>query len=144
MVAHELLHIFAETPSHSDHGVDHPSLSPHQLLTDHLEFAELEPTAHIVHTGKVLELPSGSAPQEAGRVSYNRGGCTACHGSNGDGTPHGPALRFAKRKLNSIVLFAKLAKNQDKMCQRARALKVARPSIGEDEITQLVRFLNEF
>jgi len=45
--------------------------------------------------------------------------------------------------LNSVVLAAKLTKNQDRMYQRARNLKVTAPSLEEDEISGLVLFLNE-
>jgi mono/diheme cytochrome c family protein len=144
VVAHELLHIFAETATHSGHGVDHPTLTVQQLLADHLQFAELESTTHIVHTGPAPAIQSEIVTHEAGRLSYSRGSCITCHGADGKGTAHGPALRFTKRKLNSVTLLAKLAKNQDKMCQRAHAMKLATPSLGEDEISDLVRFLNAF
>jgi hypothetical protein len=71
-----------------------------------------------------------------------RDGCVSCHGTNGEGTPHGPALRPQVHPFNPVVLAAKLAKNQDKMLQRSRNLKVAPPSVAEDQISGLARFLN--
>lgn len=144
VVAHELLHIFAETRIHSGHGVDYPNLTVQQLLADQWEFTELEPAAHIVHTRPVLPIQAIVEKGEAGVTSYSRGNCITCHGADGKGTARGPALRFPKHKLNPVTLLAKLAKSQEKMCQRARALKLATPSLGEDEIPDLARFLNAF
>jgi hypothetical protein len=142
VVAHELLHIFAETAVHSDHGVDHPTLTVQDLLADHLEFAELEPMFHIVHAGPTTPPANQTAPAEAGRASYVRDGCVSCHGTNGEGTPHGPVLRRQVHPFNPVVLAAKLAKNQEKMLLRSRNLKLAPPSVTEDQISGLARFLN--
>ena len=54
------------------------------------------------------------------------------------------ALRASGLVLNGVMLAARLAKNQDRMYQRARNLKVMAPSVDEDEISSLVKFLNEF
>jgi cytochrome c553 len=143
VMAHELLHVFARTAAHSDHGVDHPTLTISELLADRLEFDEREPEVHIVHINPTVSQTRERSPQ-AGQNSYVRAGCGNCHGPRGEGTSHAPALRASGRVFNSVVLAAKLTKNQDKMYQRARNLKVAAPSLGEDEITDVVKFLNEF
>jgi cytochrome c553 len=143
VTAHELLHVFAKTATHSSHGVDHPTLSVADLLADRMEFDELEPAVHMVRMNpqSVFRTARGSA--EAGQDSYVHAGCASCHGEHGEGTPHGPVLRVSGRFLNSVILAAKLTKSQDKMCQRARTLKVASPSVAEDEIPDLALFLNE-
>lgn len=142
VTAHELLHVFARTTAHSSHGVDQPSLSVGELLGDRLDFAEREPAIHIVQADPTQALPNGGSAQ-AGHSSYIRAGCGNCHGAHGEGTSHAPRLRVSGRVLNSIVLAAKLAKNEDKMWQRARNMKVVPPSVGEDEISDLASFLNE-
>jgi len=143
VMAHELLHIFAETAAHSDHGVDHPTLPISELLADSLDFAEREPTVQIVHTKPAPAPKTGGGSAQEGRNSYVHAGCGNCHGADGKGTSHGPALHVSGRALNSVVLAAKLTKNQDRMYQRARNLKVTAPSLEEDEISGLVLFLNE-
>jgi len=142
VVAHELLHIFAKSKAHSDHGVDHPGLKVAELLADHLEFAELEPAERIMHAASTADPGKGSGSPKAGQASFTRSGCASCHGNDRKGTAHGPTLRSLAGALNPITLVAKLAKSQDKMCRRAHSMKVASPSLGEDEISDLVRFLN--
>jgi hypothetical protein len=143
VMTHELLHVFARTVAHSDHGVDHPTLRVSELLANRADFAESEPTAHIVHSNPAPAEIGGATAQE-GRDSYLRAGCGNCHGKLGEGTAHGPALRASGLVLNGVMLAARLAKNQDRMYQRARNLKVMAPSVDEDEISSLVKFLNEF
>jgi hypothetical protein len=143
VTAHELLHIFARTAAHSSHGVDHPTLTVADLLADRMEFDELEPAVHMVRTGPAPVSQTGHGSAQAGRTSYARSGCPSCHGARGEGTAHGPALRVSGRFLNSVLLAAKLTKSQDKMCRRARNLKVAPPWVAEDEISGLASFLNE-
>jgi hypothetical protein len=144
VMVHELLHVFARTAAHSDHGVDHPTLLVSELLADRLDFGEWEPMVHIVHTNPAPASQTGGGSEQEGRNSYLRGGCGNCHGSHGEGSSHGQALRVAGHALNWVMLAAKLAKNQDRMYQRARNLKIAAPSVDEDEIPSLVKFLNEF
>jgi cytochrome c553 len=142
VTAHELLHIFARTASHGGHGVDHPSLTSTQLLADRMEFAEEESSAHIVHAGPAPVSPSEPPSALAGEAAYVRAGCASCHGSSAEGTRHGPKLRVLGRVLNSTGLAAKLAKDEEKMCERARHMKLAPPSLDESDISELVRFLN--
>lgn len=143
VMVHELLHIFAQSPAHSDHGVDHPSLTVSELMADGLDLAQREPSLHIVHAAGAPVSPTPNASAQAGRGSYVRAGCGNCHGAHGEGAPHAPSLRVSGRILNSVTLAAKLAKNQTTMLQRARSLKVTPPSVAEEELSGLVRYLNE-
>jgi cytochrome c553 len=142
VTAHELLHIFARTASHGDHGVDHPMLTSSQLLAGRMEFAEGESSAHIVHAVSAPVSPTEPPSASAGEAAYVRAGCVSCHGSSAEGTRHGPKLR-ALGPLNSIGLAARLAKSEEKMCERAHHMKLAPPSLDESDIDGLVRFLNE-
>lgn len=141
VTAHELLHIFAQTTVHSDHGVDHPTLTVSQLLADHTDVIDGEVPVHIVRANPTVS-PVRRGLASDGKVSYIRAGCANCHGGNGEGSSSGPALRISGRILNPVTLAAKLAKSQEKMWQRARNMKVAHPSVSEDEISDLVSFLN--
>jgi hypothetical protein len=143
VLAHELFHVFARTVHHSAHGVDQPAFSVEELLADRLVFDDREPDFHILRLGP--ETPPETAPgsSQAGRTIYARSGCTACHGPNGEGTRHGPVLRLAGRFFNSVTLTAKLAKSEHQMYQRAQSMKVSKPSLAEEELGDLVSFLNE-
>ena len=44
--------------------------------------------------------------------------------------------------MDSVVLAAKLDRGGPKMCKRARELKVPPPSLAEEDIQAIVRFLN--
>jgi cytochrome c553 len=141
VTVHELLHILAGTIAHSDHGVDHPTLAASQLLAGRMDFPG-EPTAHIVHAGSTPIHRSANRSEPGGEASYLHAGCANCHGAHGEGTTSGPRLRGAVGILNSVTLAAKLAKNQETMCQRARCKKLPQPLLEETEISGLVRFLN--
>ena len=141
VTAHELLHIFSGTAAHSDHGVDHATLSVWQLLADDLNFDELDPTAHIVHSASTAASPDNNSPL-AGKASYSFGGCASCHGASAEGTHRGPRLRVKGHPLDPIDFVARLAKHQDIMFKRARAARLAPPSLDENDISSLVRFLN--
>jgi hypothetical protein len=142
VLAHELLHVFARTAHHSSHGVDQPAFSVDELLADRLVF---EGRWHGLH---ILRLSPAAAPQDApgsppaGRATYLREGCGACHGTEGEGTRRAPSLRAGGRILDSVILAAKLAKSENTMCRRAQSLKVAQPSLAEEELPNLVSFLN--
>jgi hypothetical protein len=137
VVAHELLHIFAGTAHHSDHGVDQPALTRADLVGNQL-ILDREGLSML------RASPSGSkiGTALAGEASYIREGCSLCHGAQGAGTIRGPALRPQGKTLTSIVLAAKITKSKERMFQRAKSLKVSSPSIAEDELADLVCYLN--
>ena len=54
----------------------------------------------------------------------------------------GPVLYAAGRLLNTVMLATRLARAEQKMCQRAAALKLPPPSLEETEIQDVVSFLN--
>jgi len=141
VTAHELLHILAGTIAHSDHGVDHSTLTASQLLAGREEFGR-ESGGHIVHAGRQPAPRNGSGSERDGEASYLRAGCASCHGAHGGGTQNGPRLGHTVGILNPVTLAAKLAKNQETMCQRARNRKLTSPILDEDEISGLVHFLN--
>ena len=142
VMAHELLHVFARTKSHSSQGVDRPSLTVSELTTDHLTLADREPQFRILRPASLRASNTGEGSPRAGQVNWAHEGCASCHGANGEGTRRGPILRITGHILSSVVLAAKLTKSQKKMLQEARSLKVAKPSISEEELSDLASFLN--
>jgi hypothetical protein len=52
-------------------------------------------------------------------------------------------LRAAGQLLNTMMLATRLARAEQKMCQRAAALKLPTPSLEETEIQDVVSFLNQ-
>jgi hypothetical protein len=142
VLAHELLHIFAGTAHHSDYGVDQPALSRADLLCDQLVLNR--EGLSMVRTGASSLSNTAHGTARAGQDSYLREGCSVCHGIHGEGTAQAPALRTKGKTLSSIVLAAKITKSKEKMFQRAKSLKVSSPSLAEEELDDLVRFLNEY
>jgi hypothetical protein len=142
VMAHELLHVFARTAHHSSHGVDQPAFTTAELLADRLVFDEREPDLHMLRLSPAAtpRQPLGSPP--AGRTAYLRAGCNICHGAQAEGTRRGPVLRVSGRFLNSVMLAAKLAKSENKMHRRAQSLKVTTPSLSEEDLPDMVSFLN--
>jgi hypothetical protein len=143
VTAHELLHIFARTTHHSAHGVDQATLSQAELMADHLILDEHERGPQILRASRDTPSKMDAGSVQAGRLSFLHEGCNMCHGAEGQGTRRGPVLRVAGRLLNSVILAAKLTKSQGKMSQRARSLKVTQPSLTEDELGDLARFLSD-
>lgn len=142
VVAHELMHIFAQTTHHNSHGVDQAALSKADLLAEHLDLNSEETGIVRPRLGTASKARVGSL--QAGRESYLHAGCNSCHGERGEGTPKGPVLHIAGRTLSSAVLAAMLTKCQEKMVKRARGLKMTPPSVDEGELIDLARYLNEF
>jgi len=141
VLAHELYHILAQTPHHGA-GVDRPAYTVQELLSDDFIFGEIASPIHILRPNPSLKSKQAQASPEAGRMVYLRNGCAGCHGAKGEGTTHGPVLHVAGRFLNSVVLAAKLGKGEKNMCQRAHDLKLPAPSLAEDDLEDLVSFLN--
>jgi hypothetical protein len=144
VTAHELLHIFSGTVSHSDHGVDHPALSRWELMADRLDLVDRETAVHMVHPSGSPLLRSAAGSPRAGEASFVHSGCAECHGTHAQGTSRGPKLRTLGRVGDSIILAAVLTKHQDKMFRRARSLKVAPPVIDEQDLENILCYLNEF
>lgn len=142
VLAHELLHVFAKTAHHSVHGVDQPAFSVAELLAERLVFDGREPDLHILRLSHGSPSPDVAGSPQAGRSAFFRGGCNNCHGEEGEGTRRGPVLHVDGRAVNSVMLAAKLAKSENKMHQRAQSLKVTTPSLAEEDLPDLVSFLN--
>jgi mono/diheme cytochrome c family protein len=84
--------------------------------------------------------PAGSSP--AGQLLFSERGCDHCHGSSAEGTHEGPALRSRGAAVTTISLAASLWQHGPKMYQRTRKLGRSWPPLNEDDIGDVVAFLN--
>lgn len=82
--------------------------------------------------------PSGS-PQVGASV-FGWRGCSRCHGANAEGTSRAPSLRG--RSYNSITLGVVLWHHGQQMYAETRKLKYAWPTLAEEDIGDLLAFLN--
>lgn len=84
--------------------------------------------------------PSGS-PAE-GQALFSGRGCGYCHGAQAQGASGGPVLRGRGRPFTAIALAAALWEHGPKMYERSRKLGRAWPILKEDDVGNLVAFLN--
>ena len=140
VLVHELDHIFAETKSHGSRSVDQPTYTVDELVGDSLD-PEQSPV-HILQPAPASARAPLRSSAADGRSVFVQGGCSNCHGATGEGSRRGPVLRAAGRILNTVMLATRLARDERKMCQRARSLKLPAPTLSEAEIQDLVTFLN--
>jgi len=143
VMVHELLHVFAKTTHHSSQGVDQAAFTVKELLADRMILEDCEKDLPILHVSRMAAHGAIGGSPQAGRASFLRGGCASCHGAVGEGTRRGPVLRAAGHIVSTVMLAAKLTKSERKMCQRAQSLKVMPPSLTEEELSDVVSFLNE-
>jgi Cytochrome c len=137
VLAHELFHIFARTKGHGSRNVDKPYYSASDLISDDFragkEFHILAARSSGVESRK---------PSQTGLAIYAKSGCNNCHGSQGQGSKRAPALRVAGRWIDGVVLAARLETSGPRMARRAKEMKIPGPSLAEEDIDVLVRFLN--
>lgn len=108
-------------------GIQRPELSS-QEMTDIFAF---------LYSLRYVE-PGGS-PQVGASVFQWRG-CSRCHGINAQGTRRAPALRV--RTYNSVALAVALWRHGQRMYTETRQVGIGWPTLGEDDIGDLLAFLN--
>lgn len=143
VLAHEFYHIFANTQHHASSGVAEPVYNEDELASDDFRFHESELRAlwTAIESRGAIRAAAGS-PQ-AGRILFSGNGCQACHGSAGEGTARGSALRTAKRPFEYVDLALQLRNDTSKMVRRSRELKIPLPTLSESNIEDLISFLNQ-
>jgi len=150
VLAHELYHIFARAQNHGSRDVDKPAFTATELVADDFGFDDTK-----YHILQVIRQPAPAAKDKGpakdksprgkiqlGLAAYVKSGCGTCHGSRGQGNHHGPSIRPLGEWLDSVILAAKLERDGPRMCKRARDLKVPAPALAEEDIREIVRFLN--
>src|ERR1017187_3891460 len=141
VLAHEFDHIFAESADHGERSVDQPEYNVEELVAPSLDTGAAR--RHILRPAATEPATAGLGSARAGASAFAGSGCGACHGAHGEGSRRGPVLHVAGRLLNTVMLATRLARAEQKMCQRAVALKLPPPSLEETEIQDVVTFLNQ-
>ncbi len=108
-------------------GIARPNLTA-QEMTD--IFAFLYSLSYVEPTGS----------PHVGASVFQWRGCSRCHGANAEGSARAPALRG--RTYNSISLAVALWRHGQQMHSQTRQLGVAWPTLAEDDVGDLLAFLN--
>jgi mono/diheme cytochrome c family protein len=139
VLVHELDHIFAQTTNHGEREVDQPTYTVEELLADTVQ--PVNSRFHILRTAQKV-LPETKGSPRTGQSIFDHSGCAACHGTNAEGTRRGPVLRAAGKFVTAVVLITRLARDEQAMTRRAHSLKLPEPVLSEEEIQDVVSFLN--
>ncbi len=83
----------------------------------------------------------GGSPQMGGSVFMKRG-CAECHGADAAGTSRGPSLRRRGTNMTTTSLAQVLWQHGPMMYERARKAGIPWPTLNENDIGDLVAFLN--
>jgi hypothetical protein len=143
--AHELYHVLGKTSHHGAGTVDRSNYTVRELTDLNLRASACQ----------ILHIEPSGAPPEPAQVSTRRTGsrrrgaakfaeklCNVCHGAKGEGTRKAPALRGPSHQVDAAMLAMRLGIDGPSMCKRADGLKIVPPTLGKQDIDDLVRFLN--
>jgi mono/diheme cytochrome c family protein len=84
--------------------------------------------------------PGGSS--KLGEVLFEGRGCGRCHGIRAQGTSEGPQLRGRGTNFNSVTMATALWRHGPAMYRRTRELGLPWPLLGENDVGDLIAFLN--
>ncbi|MGE5278630.1 MAG: c-type cytochrome [Acidobacteriota bacterium] len=84
--------------------------------------------------------PGGSP--KVGEVLFAGRGCSLCHGRLAQGTPQAPALRGRGRNYTAVTMATALWRHGPAMYRRARDLGMSWPLLAENDVGDLITFLN--
>jgi mono/diheme cytochrome c family protein len=84
--------------------------------------------------------PGGSP--KVGEVLFEGRGCSRCHGARGLGTPQGPELRGRGKSFTSVAMAEALWRHGPAMYRRTRDLGLPWPLLAENDVGDLIAFLN--
>ena len=147
VLAHELFHALTGSVHHGGEDITRSAYNVNDLLTD--EFPVEQHTIDALHSALLPLFTERSnrsgykGDAAGGRELYQTAGCAACHGSNGEGSRQGPALRKPGRPpLAPLVLAGKLGKGIEKMYHSKRGRGPKPPVLNERQVVDLMCFLN--
>jgi hypothetical protein len=146
VLAHELYHVLTRTSTHASGGLSKPNVSAQELTGIEFGFNPKELRslrAALSQAREVLNLLGGRTEGSAvvGRSIYQESECSACHGSRGQGTKRGPALRGKEGSLDFKTLAARLAPDIHIYINANR--KFSPESLQEYELRDLMSFLSQ-
>ena len=145
VVAHELFHVFVGAKYHMSTGLAKPAFTEQELMADRFEFAagEFRILRASLKPARTLMSRLRRAPSPlSGRSIFQENGCASCHGTLGEGTRLAPGLRATSRSLDPKTLAAELAKQEMDMYTRAKHPRLEALALDDDEVADLVSFLN--
>ena len=143
IAAHELYHIFAHTMEHGSEGLTRASISPDELTMEECRFRTQDLRAMregLANVRRVLSLVRGfsDGSRVSGQSIFQENGCSTCHGTRGQGTREGPALR---RKLASLGSSDEsIAKELARMYEVSGCKPPASP-LDDNELGDLISYL---
>jgi hypothetical protein len=144
--AHELYHVLGQTRHHGAGSVDRSNYTVRELTDRTLR---TDADCRILHIENTLTAATGTSTSPARTGSRRRGAlkfadklCNACHGPAGQGSRRAPALRTPDRDVDAAMLAIRLGIDGPAMCRQADQLKMQPPTLGKQDIDDLVRFLN--
>lgn len=115
------------------------ALSSRSTAMPVFEGDEMADLATFLYSLHFLE-PSGS-PQVGASV-FGWRGCSQCHGEKAQGTAAAPALRGTGKTYTAVRLAADLWRHGAKMYSSAHAAGQPWPALGEEDVGDLLAFLN--
>jgi cytochrome c553 len=145
VLAHELFHVFVGTKHHGSVGVAESAFTSGELLSDRFQFGTAD--FRVLRAGlkparrQNSRLRSEPSPL-SGRFIFEESGCASCHGAAGQGTQSAPALHVSHKLVDAKNLTAKLAQDVMSMYRRAKSVWLPAPELDDDEIADVVSFLN--
>jgi hypothetical protein len=143
--AHELYHVLGRTRHHGAGSVDRSNYTVRELTDETLhtdgdcQILHIEPSSSLAPAGAP---PRRTGSRRRGALKFAEKLCNSCHGPKGEGTRSAPPLRSPDRQVDSAMLAIRLGIDGPAMCRRADRLKIATPTLGKQDIDDLVRFLN--
>jgi cytochrome c551/c552 len=145
VLAHELFHVFAGTARHGSGGVAEPAFTEQDLMSDRFQLETREfriLRAHLKEARKQNSRIRSATSPLAGRFIFQENGCADCHGTLGEGTQSAPTLRVAHKLVDEKTFHAKLVQGAMRLSTQAKAPRLAAPALDEDEIADVLSFLN--
>ena len=113
-------------------------MSEEGMAPPHLRGQDMMDLFAFLYSLRYVE-PTGSA--HVGRSLFSWRGCYRCHGADGEGTAHGPALRGRGRQYTAIGLAAALWRHGPDMNRRSMQMNIGWPTLLETDVGDLLAFL---
>jgi cytochrome c553 len=135
--AHELYHVLGQTIHHGSGAVDRSTYSVNELTAPALGSND---DCRMLQVEAATAAAPGS--RRRGKLKFAQKLCNVCHGPSGEGTKRAPPLRSPSRMVDTTLLAVRLGIDGGAMCRRADQLKLTHPLLVNQDLEDLVRFLN--
>jgi mono/diheme cytochrome c family protein len=111
------------------------------LRIERVRFRQQEMADLVAFLFSFHYVEPGGSPK-VGEVLFAGRGCSRCHGPRALGTPQAPALRGRGTNFNSVTIATALWRHGPDMYKRATELGLTWPVLGENDVGDLIAFLN--